>query len=57
MADPTDFETHRTALTIARRCVYIIQVCLREEEVRDAVREFYSVIREELEKWNHSKSS
>ena len=47
----TDDETHRAAITIARRCVFIVQACLREEEVIDAVDEFYSVIREELEQW------
>lgn len=57
MSDSGEFELHRTSITIARRCVYIIQVCLREEERGEAVREFYSVIREELEKWKQSKSS
>lgn len=47
---PTDATTHETAIAIARRCVWIIQAVLREEERIDAVREFYTVAREELEK-------
>jgi hypothetical protein len=45
---PTDAATHETAIRIARRCRHIIQACLREEEWRDADREFYRVCREEL---------
>jgi hypothetical protein len=56
-AADAEAETPRVAIAIARRCVYIIQTCLREEEVIDAVREFYSVIREELEKWKASKTA
>ena len=47
---PTDAKTHETAIAIARRCVWIIQAVLREEERIDAVREFYMIAREELEK-------
>jgi hypothetical protein len=47
---PTDAKTHEAAIAIARRCVWIIQAVLREEERIDAVREFYTVAREELEK-------
>jgi hypothetical protein len=46
---PTDALTHETAIRIARRCRYIIQAVLREEEWSDADREFYRVAREELE--------
>ena len=46
---PTDALTHDTAIRIARRCRYIIQAVLREEEWADADREFYRIAREELE--------
>jgi hypothetical protein len=46
---PTDARTHETAIRIARRCRHIIQGVLREEEWREADREFYRVAREELE--------
>lgn len=46
-ADPV---VHALAVAIARRCVWIIQAVLREEERGDAAREFYRVVREELEK-------
>lgn len=46
-ADPA---VHALAATIARRCVWIIQGVLREEERGDAQTEFYRVVREELEK-------
>jgi hypothetical protein len=49
-SSPTDAKTHETAIAIARRCVWIIQAVLREEERIDAVREFYMITREELEK-------
>ena len=48
---------HETAVRIAVRCRRIVQACLREEEWIDADREFYHVIREELERWTSSKSS
>jgi hypothetical protein len=48
-SSPTDDKTHETAIAIARRCVWIIQAELREEERIEAVREFYAVVREELE--------
>lgn len=56
-ATPTDRLTHETAVVIARRCVHIIQACLRDEEVIEATREFYCVIREELERWKGSKTA
>jgi hypothetical protein len=45
----TDARTHETAIRIARRCRHIVQACLREEEWADADREFYKVVRQELE--------
>lgn len=47
---PADPAVHAVAATIARRCVWIIQAVLREEERGDAANEFYRVVREELEK-------
>jgi hypothetical protein len=47
---PADPVIHDAAVRIARRCRYLIQACLREEEWGDADREFYLVIREELER-------
>ena len=47
---PADPEIHEAAIRIARRCRWLIQACLREEEWGDADREFYLVIREELER-------
>ena len=38
-------------MRMARRCRYLIQACLREEEWRDCDREFYLVLREELERF------
>jgi hypothetical protein len=46
-ADPA---VHALAITIARRCVWIIQAVLREEERALAANEFYRVVREEIEK-------
>jgi hypothetical protein len=46
-ADPA---VHALAVRIAQRCVWIIQAVLREEERRDAAREFYHICREELDK-------
>lgn len=53
----TDPKTHQAALRIARRCRRVVQACLREEEWADADREFYLIIREELEKWKGSKTA
>ena len=49
-ASPTDPKTHEAAATIARRCVSIISSLLRDGEQIEAVREFYCVAREEIEK-------
>lgn len=46
---PTDPAVHALCVRIARRCVWIIQAVLREEERIEAVREFYRVAREELD--------
>ena len=46
-ADPA---VHALSVRIARRCVWIIQSVLRDEERGDAAREFYRVCREEIEK-------
>lgn len=46
-ADPA---VHRLCITIARRCLHVIQAVLREEERGDALREFYRVCLEELDK-------
>jgi len=42
-------EIHEAAIRIARRCRYVIQACLREEEWGDADHEFYLIARQELE--------
>jgi hypothetical protein len=44
-----DYSPHGSALRIARRCLFIIRACLREEEWDDALQEFYQAAREELE--------
>ena len=46
---PVRPEVHEAAIRIARRCRYIVQACLREEEWLDADREFYLVARQEIE--------
>lgn len=46
-ADPA---VHQLCIRIARRCVFVIQALLREEERGDAMREFYRVCREEIDK-------
>jgi hypothetical protein len=45
-ADPA---IHREAIKAARDCVWIIQAVLREEEVIEATRQFYGIIRERME--------
>jgi hypothetical protein len=47
---PCDPKVHETAVRIARRSLHIVRACLREEEWGDALREFYTVAREELER-------
>ena len=46
-ADPA---IHALSVRIAKRCVWVIQAILREEERGLAVNEFYRVCREEIEK-------
>ena len=46
---PCDPRVHLTSIAIAERFLHTIRACLREEEWGDALREFYFVIREELE--------
>jgi hypothetical protein len=41
---------HALCIKIAKRCVWIIQAVLREEERGLAANEFYRVCREELDK-------
>ncbi len=41
---------HALCVKIARRCVWIIQAVLREEERHLAAQEFYRVCREEIDK-------
>jgi hypothetical protein len=47
---PCDPKVHATAIAIARRRVHVIQSILRDEERGDALREFYLIAREELER-------
>jgi hypothetical protein len=49
-SEPANPAVHQLSIRIARRCVFIIQAVLREEERGDALREFYRVCREELDK-------
>jgi hypothetical protein len=46
---PCDPRVHALATRLARACRTIVQACLREEEWRDADREFHFVIRSGLE--------
>jgi hypothetical protein len=46
---PAEPRIHAAAFRIARKCRHVIQGVLREEEWRDADREFYRVARAELE--------
>lgn len=50
-SEPCDPRVHETAIGMARRCRFIIQAVLREEEWADADYEFYLVIREGLERF------
>ena len=54
---PTDHRTHEAAIRIARKCRYVIQGCLREEEWTDADGEFYRICLEELERWKRLKNA
>lgn len=46
-ADP---HVHAVCMRIAKKCVWIIQSLLREEERIEALRSFYAACREELDK-------
>ncbi len=48
-------EIHEAAIRIARRCRHIVQACLREEEWGEADREFYVIVRQELEALHQSR--
>lgn len=50
-------DIHEAAIRIARRCRHVIQACLREEEWGDADREFYLIVRQELEMLRQSDRS
>lgn len=50
-SEPCDPRVHETAIGMARRCRFIIQAVLREEEWADADYEFYPVIHEGLERF------
>jgi hypothetical protein len=52
---PCDPAVHATAIALARRCVAIIEPLLRQEEVGEALREFYLVIRPSLEAYYKEK--
>ena len=47
---PVDPVLHSLSIRIARRCTDIISPLLRQEEVGEALREFYMAAREEIEK-------
>ena len=55
-SSPADPKLHETAIRLARKCRHIVQACLREEEWGDTDREFYMIIREELEALARSRS-
>jgi hypothetical protein len=46
-ADPA---VHAVCIAIALRCVAVIEPLLRQEEVREALTEFYRAARTEIEK-------
>ena len=53
---PADPRIHDAAIRMAKRCRYLIQACLREEEWGEADREFYLLLREELERFIANQS-
>jgi len=53
---PADPIVHELAMRLARQCRRIVQACLREEEWPEADREFYTVIREGLERRDRQDS-
>ena len=56
-SQPADQQIHEAAIRIARRCRWLIQACLREEEWGDADREFYLVIRDGLERFVEARGA
>lgn len=46
----TDLRTHELCIRIARRCLAVIEPLLRQEEVHEALTEFYRAARLELDK-------
>ncbi len=46
---PADVVSHAMSIRLAKQCREVIQVLLRPEEIADADREFYFVIRAGLE--------
>ena len=48
-AENADERLRQAALRMARRCRWIVQGCLREEEWIDCDEEFFAVILEELQ--------
>lgn len=46
---PCDPRVHEASIGMARRCRFVIQAVLREEEWGDAEYEFYLIIREFVE--------
>jgi hypothetical protein len=54
---PVDPMIHEAAARMAKRCRFLIQVCLREEEWGDADREFYIIICEELQRFVAKRSA
>src|SRR5437868_283841 len=48
-------KTHDLCIRIARRCVGVIQPLLRQEEVHDALTEFYRAARDEIEAGSGAK--
>ena len=51
---PADPKVHEAAIRTARRCRYVIQAVLREEEWGLADQEFYLIIRAALEQFLES---
>lgn len=47
---PCDPAVHALCIQIARKCLWIMQGCLREVERRDALEAFYLAAREALDK-------
>jgi hypothetical protein len=46
---PLETVLHAMSIRVSKRCVSLIEVCLRPEEVGEAEREFYLIVRANLE--------